>query len=156
MATDQIEAYTFRTPKTEEFEAWFALYEPYSHAVESPVTREIARSVWNWIQNRTHGIESIVALREGRVVGFVHYRPFPRTLDANEACFLDDLYVIESERGSGLAQLLIAQVVDAAKQRGWTHVRWVTTNGNQRARGLYEKVASLMDLLTYRIDISGR
>lgn len=83
----------------------------------------------------------------------MHYRPFYRTLDANEACFLDDLFVAPVERGSGLAQLLIARVAEIARERGWTHVRWVTTHGNGRARALYEKVATLQDLLTYRIDL---
>ena len=132
------------------------MYEPYSHAVESPVTREIATTVWSWIQSRTHGIEAILALKNDTVVGFTQYRPFPRTVDGNEACFLDDLYVAESERGSGLARMLIEHVVAIARERGWTHVRWVTTPGNQRARGLYDNVANLMDIITYRIDIRGR
>lgn len=128
------------------------MYEPYSHAVESPVTREIAQGVWSWIHDPDHPVEAIVGERDGRLVGFTIYRPFYRTLDANEACFLDDLYVAESERGSGLARALIERVAEIAKARGWSHVRWVTTQENRRARGLYEKLATLMDLLTYRID----
>lgn len=121
--------------------------------MESPVTREIARGVWSWIHDPGHPVEAIVAERDGTLVGFTIYRPFYRTLDANQACFLDDLFVAESERGSGLGRSLIERVVQIAKERGWSHVRWVTTQENGRARGLYEKVATLMDLLTYRIDL---
>lgn len=120
--------------------------------MESPVTREIASGVWGWIHDPAHAVEAIVAERGSKLVGFTIYRPFYRTLDANQACFLDDLFVAESERGSGLARSLIARVAQIAKERGWSHVRWVTTQENARARGLYEKVATLMDLLTYRLD----
>jgi len=109
--------------------------------------------VWAWILDPQHPVEAIVAERAGALVGFTIFRPFYRTLDANEACYLDDIYVAQAERGTGLARQLIERVVEVARERGWTHVRWVTTNGNRRARGLYEKVAKPRDLLTYRIDI---
>ena len=128
------------------------MYRPYSIAVESPVSREIAQGVWTWIVDPSHPLEAVFAERNGKLVGFTHFRPFPRTLDYNEACFLDDLYVTESERGSGLARQLIENLVRIARERDWTHVRWVTTEGNKRARGLYEKVAENMELVTYKIN----
>ncbi len=87
------QAYNIRPARDGDFEEWFTLYEPYSRIVESPVTREIGEGVWKWIVDPKHSLEALVAERNGRLVGFTHYRPFPRTLDANEACFLDDIYV---------------------------------------------------------------
>ncbi|GAC1393539.1 MAG: GNAT family N-acetyltransferase [Vulcanimicrobiaceae bacterium] len=144
--------YELRKPHKDEFDAWYALYEPYSHDVESPVNPDIGRSMWEWIHDPHHAVDAVVAVREGRLVGFTHYRPFPRTLDGNEACFLDDLYVAPSERGSALAKKLIENLVRIARESGWTHVRWVTTQGNARARKLYDRVAEQMDLITYKIE----
>ncbi|MDP9019027.1 MAG: GNAT family N-acetyltransferase [Candidatus Eremiobacteraeota bacterium] len=152
MDKNQLAKYDFRPPHVEEFEAWYPLYESYSRDVGSPVTPHIAQVVWGWIHDTQHPLEAVMALRDGQLVGFTNYRPFPRTLDANEACFLDDLYVAESERGSGLAQSLIANLVRIAHDRGWTHVRWVAEQGNARARKLYDRISEQMDLVTYRIN----
>ena len=141
--------YTLRPPRADEFEAWYALYHGFSVAVDEEVTREVAQRVWAWIQHPEHPTKAIVAERDGELIGFAHYRPFPRTLYGNEACYLDDLYVLEEQRGSGLARALIDKVSEIAKQRGWTHVRWVTEEKNARARALYDKLARAMTLVTY-------
>jgi ribosomal protein S18 acetylase RimI-like enzyme len=91
---------------------------------------------------------------DDELCGFTHFRPFPRTLDGNEACFLDDLWVTESHRGTGLAEALIDQVRAIARQRGWSHVRWVTDMKNAPARALYERIAEDAGLVTYRISLN--
>ncbi len=98
-----------------------------------------------------HRVAAFLAFSEDLLAGFVHYRPFPRTLDGNEACFLDDLYVAASARGAGLARRLILRVRDEARANGWSEVRWVTTPENAPARRVYERLATLSDLLTYRL-----
>ncbi|MBV9973632.1 MAG: GNAT family N-acetyltransferase [Candidatus Eremiobacteraeota bacterium] len=142
-----------RRPRPDEFESWFALYEPYSHSVESAVDLNIARIVWEWIVSKRHGVEALVAERDGTLVGLAHYRPFPRTLNGNEAGYLDDIYVVASERGSGVAKAIMDEVVRIARLRGWSHIRWVTTKGNVRARGFYDKMGEDMRLMTYRIPL---
>jgi GNAT superfamily N-acetyltransferase len=141
-----------RAPEVHEFEDWYRLYHAFSVSVEEEVTRDVAQRVWNWINDPHHPTKAIVATSGGRMVGFTHYRPFPRTLHGNEACYLDDLYVDESQRGSGLARQLIDAVSQIAKERGWTHVRWVTEEKNERARALYDKLATATTLITYKLD----
>ncbi len=142
--------YTLRAPRADEFEAWFALYHAFSLAVDEEVSRETGLRVWAWIQDSAHPTEALVAQIGDGLAGFVHYRPFPRTLHGNEACFLDDLYAGEEHRGSGLARKLIEAVCAIANARGWTHVRWVAEKNNARARALYEKLAAPMTLVTYK------
>ena len=136
--------------------AWRAHYLRYAEAVNSPADDAIATTVWSWLLAHAHGLEGIVALDGDEIAGFAHFRPFPRTLDGNEACFLDDVWVAERHRGRGVAQALIAEVATIARQRGWTHVRWVTETDNLAGQRVYEKVAKRMDLLTYRLDTSDR
>jgi len=151
LTTERVEA-VLRAPKADEFEMWYALYHAFSVAVEEEVTRETGKQIWTWINDPAHPTKAIVAESDGKLVGFAHYRPFPRTLHGNEACYLDDLYVLEDRRGSGLARQLIDAVSAVAKGRGWTHVRWVTEDKNLRARAFYEKFAETMTLITYKID----
>lgn len=131
--------------------AWRDAYKHYAAALGEPVDDAIATTVWSWICARTHGIEGVAAIEEGRLVGFAHFRPFPRTLHGNEACFLDDLWVVETHRGSGVAERLIAHVGAIARERGWSHVRWVSESGNARAGALYDRIAEDWNLRTYRL-----
>jgi GNAT superfamily N-acetyltransferase len=59
----------------------------------------------------------------GRLVGLAHYRPFPRPLSATFGCFLDDLFVAPDSRGSGAADLLLAELRLVARESGWSIVR---------------------------------
>jgi ribosomal protein S18 acetylase RimI-like enzyme len=137
-------------------DAWRANYLRYAEALGETADDAIAATVWSWLLARTHGVEGVLALDDDdELVGFVHFRPFPRTLDGNEACFLDDLWVAESHRGKGLAEALIDRVRAIACDRGWSHVRWVTDAKNTRARALYDRIAHDAGLVTYRIGPGG-
>ncbi|GAC1656216.1 MAG: GNAT family N-acetyltransferase [Vulcanimicrobiaceae bacterium] len=142
--------YTLRPPGPQEFDAWYRLYYPYSVLMEDEVTPQISRTIWDWIQDARHPVEAVAAYAGDEMVGFTHYRPFYRTLHGNEACFLDDLFVVEAHRGSGLARALIEAVSKIALERGWSHVRWVAHENNSRARALYDKLAAPLPLVTYK------
>lgn len=134
--------------------AWRAAYTRYAQAVGSPVDDAVATTVWAWLLARTHGVEGVAAVEAERLVGFSHFRPFPRTLDGNEACYLDDLWVEESHRGSGLARALIERVAAIARERGWSELRWVAERDNVRAQRLYDRLATDWGLRTYRIPLA--
>jgi GNAT superfamily N-acetyltransferase len=143
---------TFEPVTPGRFATWRAHYLRYAAALGEHADDAVATTVWSWLLARTHGVEGILAVaNDGELAGFVHFRPFPRTLDANEACFLDDLWVTEAYRGTGLAQALIDRVRAVARERGWSHVRWVAETKNARARALYDRIAEDAQLVTYRI-----
>lgn len=149
-------AIAFEPVSPRRFGAWRAHYLRYAAALGEDADDAVAATVWSWLLARTHGLEGVLAAGgDGELVGFVHFRPFPRTLDGNEACFLDDVWVTESHRGTGLAQALIERVQAIARERGWTHVRWVTDARNARARALYDRIAEDARLVTYRVAASG-
>ena len=146
---------TFEPVTPRRHEAWRAHYLRYSAALGEHADDAIAATVWAWLLARTHGVEGVLAIGDdGELAGFVHFRPFPRTLDGNEACFIDDLWVTEEQRGTGLAEALIDRVRATARARGWTHVRWVTDAKNARARALYDRIADDANLATYRIAVA--
>ena len=132
-------------------DAWRAAYGRYALAVGSPVDDTISETVWRWLCEGAHGLEGLAAVEDGALVGFAHVRPFPRTLDGNLAGYLDDLWVAERQRGSGLARALIAQAAALARARGWSELRWVVERDNVRAQRLYDRVADDWGLRTYRI-----
>ena len=143
-------------PAAAYFDGWRRLYGIYGSSVGDPVDDAIAREVWSWLLEGKHGVAAILALSSGNVAGFVHYRPFARTLHGNLACYLDDLFVDASHRGHGISAELVRQVCDVARSSGWTEVRWVTTPDNAPARRVYERIAQRSDLITYRIPLNDR
>lgn len=133
--------------------AWREHYQRYSESLGEPVDDTIAATVWSWLLAGTHGVEGVLALDGEQLAGFAHFRAFPRTLHGNEACFLDDLWVAESHRGTGVGRALIAELCAIARARGWTQVRWVSEHGNVTARRLYDRIAENSELVTYRIRV---
>lgn len=128
------------------------MYLEYAAAVESPDTGlHDADVLWEWLMCGTHRVAAFFAFFDGQLAGFAVYRPFPRTLNGNEACYLDDLFVARDFRALGVAERLIEALKVESVRNGWTEVRWVTTPNNERARKLYDRVAVESDLLTYRL-----
>ena len=68
----------------------------------------------------------------------------------NNACYLQDLYTLESVRGSGFGQSLIAEVSKRASEAGSASIYWMTHESNEIARKLYDKVAINSGFLIYR------
>ncbi len=151
-----IERYRFRGPVAQDFDAWFPLYEKYALDVKATVDPQIARIVWGWFLDPLDPAECVLLVDGEALIGFAHFRSFPRTLNANQAGYLDDLYVCENHRRRGLARALIEYVSKLGEARGWSHLRWVVFEDNERARRLYEEIAQRSDLLTYLLPICAR
>eukprot|EP01116_Phalansterium_solitarium_P023506 TRINITY_DN825_c2_g1_i1.p4 TRINITY_DN825_c2_g1~~TRINITY_DN825_c2_g1_i1.p4 ORF type:complete len:105 (-),score=5.70 TRINITY_DN825_c2_g1_i1:1027-1341(-) len=99
-------------------------------------------------------VKAIVAVtQDGRAVGLAHYRPFPRPLRATVACFLDDLFVQEDFRRAGVGTALIREVAKIARSKGWSSVRWITSESNHRAQAVYDRIATKLDKLTYEMPV---
>ena len=56
-----------------------------------------------------------------------------------------------SARGARVGELLIARLVEIAKERGWPKIRWITADDNYRARTLYDRIATKTAWNTYEI-----
>jgi GNAT superfamily N-acetyltransferase len=133
---------------------WDELYAGYARFYESPQTAEMRERVWNWLHDERHEVEGFVAVTEaGHAIGLAHYRPFARPLAGNVGGFLDDLYVAPEWRGHGVAEALIAAVVAEGRRRGWSVIRWITSERNVRARRLYDRVADESEWITYQIPL---
>ena len=88
--------------------------------------------------------EAIVAEKENQVVGFALYYTSYSTWKG--AClYLEDFYVIESERQHGIGQLLFDQVVQTAKDRKVQRMDWQVLTWNEPAIRFYEKQQSILD-----------
>jgi GNAT superfamily N-acetyltransferase len=70
--------------------------------------------------------------------------------------YLEDLYVAEDQRGSGLGRALLSALARIVVHRGWSRLEWAVLRWNSGSIAFYDALGGkpLDDWLTYRI--SGR
>jgi GNAT superfamily N-acetyltransferase len=89
---------------------------------------------------------------DGRLVGFALYYDLPEAISGKRAGQLDDLFVDPSARGKGVAQALVARLVEEGAARGWMHLRWMVPENNPAA-ALYDRIAERAPWRSYVIPI---
>jgi len=132
---------------------WEVLFKGYADFYRVEQTPQMRETVWGWLNDPAHSSSCLVAELDGTVIGFTHYRPFASQLRAATNGFLDDLFVDPATRGSGAAQALIDAVAAEGRARGWGVIRWITADDNYRARGVYDRVATRTQWVTYDIKL---
>ncbi|MEP3277403.1 MAG: GNAT family N-acetyltransferase [Stappiaceae bacterium] len=143
-----------RPVRPDDRDQWDRLYQGYAAFYNVEQTAEMRDRVWSWLHDEREECRGAVAVTdENELVGLAHFRSFARPLMATTGCFLDDLFVSQDKRGLGAADALVASVKAIAEKNGWSVVRWITAENNYRARGLYDRVASQTNWVTYDLKI---
>jgi GNAT superfamily N-acetyltransferase len=76
----------------------------------------------------------------GRAIGFATIFWSWSTNAAARIGVMNDLFVSEAARGSGVADELIRACVERCRARGAVKLEWQTAPGNRRAQAVYERV----------------
>ncbi len=97
--------------------------------------------------------EGRVAHLSGELVGLIHFRALPRPLNGKRGGYIDDAFVAEHCRGTGVAGALFDAVADVGRDRGWSDIRWITSEDNARGRAFYDRIADLTAMRTYEIKL---
>jgi GNAT superfamily N-acetyltransferase len=87
---------------------------------------------------------------DGKMSGLAHFLVHPHT-NANDVCYLQDLFTAPEARGRGVARSLIAYVEEWARARECSAVYWQTHVSNSRARRVYDQVAEHDGFIVYEI-----
>ena len=133
---------------------WARLYAGYAAFYGVAQTDAMRDTVWGWLLDAASGVAGLIAVDAGgQAIGIAHCRAFRRPLSASVGGYLDDLFVDPEARGSGAAQALIGAVADLGRQKGWSVVRWITAADNQRARAVYDQLATPTPWVTYDLKV---
>jgi GNAT superfamily N-acetyltransferase len=90
----------------------------------------------------------------GEVVGFALNQWKWSSLRGARVVVLDDLFVAERARGTGLADALIEAVADVARRHDAPIVSWLTMPDNKRAHAVYDRVGGHAEtLLEYELEL---
>ena len=98
------------------------------------------------------GLQLIARDRTGEAVGFATIYWSWSTLDACRLAIMNDLFVDEKVRGTGLADALIGVCADQARKHDCKRLGWQTAQDNYRAQAVYDRVgASRSEWLDYEL-----
>jgi GNAT superfamily N-acetyltransferase len=86
------------------------------------------------------GLQLIAYDMDGRGVGFATVYWSWETLAAGRLGVMNDLFVAEDARGTGLAERLIAACRERCADHGAGTLAWQTAKDNHRAQAVYDRI----------------
>jgi GNAT superfamily N-acetyltransferase len=101
------------------------------------------------------GTQLIARDEDGRASGFATIFWTWTTLSAARIGVMNDLFVTERARGTGVAEALIAACAERCREYGAVSLDWTTARDNHRAQRLYERVGAKRDerWVDYSLDV---
>lgn len=130
--------------------AWAAMWAEYLAFYESELDEAIFDTTFARLLNPDHKTQNaFIATIDGRPVGLVHYLYHAHNWRVEDVCYLQDLFVSDATRGTGIGRKLIEAVYAAADANGTPSVYWMTQEFNENARLLYDRIATLTPFIKY-------
>ncbi len=130
--------------------AWLPLWQGYQRFYKTEIAEQTTAITWQRFLDPAEPINAALAWQDGQAVGLVHFIYHRSTWTVGNYCYLQDLYVDEAIRGSGIGRQLIEHVYTQAKAAGASRVHWLTHETNTDAMHLYDKVADRSGFVQYR------
>ena len=131
--------------------AWEPLWAAYQRFYEVAIPPETIDLTWGRFHDSAEPMHALGAFDEDdRLVGIVHAIFHRSTWLPQWTCYLQDLYVDDSQRGRGTGALLIEAVADLARANGAGRLYWMTHETNATARRLYDQIAERSGFIQYR------
>ncbi|QIB34454.1 GNAT family N-acetyltransferase [Ancylobacter pratisalsi] len=135
----------------EDHAMWLPLWRGYLTFYGAELPETVSATTWARLIDPAEPVHGALALDEaGRAVGLVHWLFHRSTWSEGDVCYLNDLFVADSQRGKGLGAGLIAHVHADATARGAAEVYWLTHETNATAQRLYNAVAERTGFIQYR------
>jgi GNAT superfamily N-acetyltransferase len=140
---------TVRPVTQTDLAQWEILWEGYNRFYQRILPPAITRTTWSRFFEENEPVHALVAEKEGRLLGLVHYLFHRSTSLIGPTCYLEDLFILEAVRGQGVGRALIDAVYERARSAGCVQVYWQTHETNVTAIALYDKVAERSGFLVY-------
>ncbi len=86
--------------------------------------------------------EAVIAEVGGKTAGFALFHPTFSTWECNAGIWLEDLYVEEELRRSGVGEALLVHLARLAVERGAARLEWAALDWNTPALRFYEKLGA--------------
>lgn len=128
---------------------WRVLWADYLRFYRARLNPAVTETTWARLNEPHSGIQAIVAVVDGSIIGFAHLVYQQTTWSVARSCYLHDLFVAETHRGIGTARALITQAATLATEAGCDRLHWLTQEYNSDARALYDALATRTSFVQY-------
>jgi GNAT superfamily N-acetyltransferase len=143
-----------RSIEQADYTAWKPLWDGYNafygRARETALPQDITDATWARFFDADEPVHALVAERDDKLIGLVHFIYHRSTTLLGSICYLQDLFTAEDARGHGVGRKLINGVYASAKSAGSERVYWHTHEINFTAMKLYDKIADKPGFVMYR------
>ncbi|MDP1965215.1 MAG: GNAT family N-acetyltransferase [Reyranella sp.] len=140
-----------------DWSAWHRMWRANCAHYHASLSVAEDEELWRRIIDPDNPVSALVGAgpgAESTLVGFAHYVLHPHTFSSRMVCYLEDLWVEPSTRGTSVGRKLIDALVTRGRDRGWRRIYWHTEADNAAARLLYDRVAQLTDYVRYDIALT--
>lgn len=141
---------TVRKLEARDEAEWRVLWRGYLAYYETELPEAIYQSSFaRMLSGDQREFQGIVAEKDGKLIGLVHYLFHRHGWMIEDICYLQDLYVSPEARGTGAGRALIEAVYQAADDAGNPSVYWMTQDFNHTARRLYDNIGVHTPFIKY-------
>jgi GNAT superfamily N-acetyltransferase len=142
---------TITTLRPEDRRRWAELWRGYLEFYETSLPETIYELTWNRLMTPgpVFGFGARLADADAPLVGITHYLFHDHAWSPKPVCYLQDLFVDATVRGTGCGRALIERVAAAARQRDCLRLYWTTKEDNATARLLYDRLARFSGFIRY-------
>jgi GNAT superfamily N-acetyltransferase len=131
-------------------EVWMPLWRGYQTFYKVAIADEVSAVTFARLTGGDAQMGGALAWQGGRALGLVHHIEHRSCWTVANYCYLQDLYVAEDARGTGIGRALIEYVYRLARDRGFNRVHWLTHETNLTGMQLYDRIADKTGFVQYR------
>jgi len=133
-----------------DFDIWLPLWKSYQRFYDVDIEESVTHRTWARLLDPIEPMHAALAMAYDRALGLVHSIYHRSTWTTSDDCYLQDLFVDQEARGSGIGRALIEHVYEDARRHGAQRVYWQTHESNDNAMQLYDRVAYRAPFIQYR------
>ncbi len=89
--------------------------------------------------------ESLVAVDQGRIIGYALFFPNFSSFRGQRGLYLDDIYVTTAYRGRGIGEVMLRRVAVIAASRGFERIDFLVLDWNAKAADFYSRLGAVRD-----------
>ena len=131
-------------------EQWVPLWRAYQAFYKTDIPPSVSDVTWSRLLDPAEPLGGAMAWQGDQAIGLVHHIQHRSCWTVGDYCYLQDLFVAETARGTGAGRKLIQYVYDHAKAQGCSRVYWLTHETNIEAMKLYDRIAARSGFIQYR------
>lgn len=125
-----------------DFGAWLPLWDGNNNGQRN---QGVTTSTWDRLTTANSGVYGLGAFKGSEMVGLLHYITHPVTGHIEPACYMQDLYVSDNHRRTGIASQLIKELAKVGQYKNWTRIYWFAESTDEAAQALYQKIGNKLD-----------